>query len=114
MLFNTLKKAKYTYNADYYGYTTRTSADGSITENVYNTFSTKISLALSTTFIGDIIILTDVKLQNAGHILNITDRNGNPVYVDGEWEIKQTQPVVNAMGIIDGYKYKAKIISGDV
>jgi hypothetical protein len=114
MLFNTFRKAKYTYSADYYGYTVVTSADGTVSNNVYTQDPTPIQFALSTTFIGDIVILTDSKLQNKGRIADIEDRNGNSVYVDGEWEIKSTQPIVNAMGIIDGYKYKAKIISGDI
>lgn len=114
MLFNTLKKFKYTYSADYYGYITKTGQDGTTTEKAYDLVATPINLALSTSFIGDIIILTDAKLQNAGVIRNIKDRNDNQVYVDGVWEIKSTQPIVNAVGIIDGYKYKAKIISGDV
>jgi hypothetical protein len=114
MLFNTFRKAKYTYNGDYYGYTVITSADGTVSNNVYIEDPTPIQFALSTTFIGDIVILTDSKLQNKGRIADIKDRNGNSVYVDGEWEIKTTMPIVNAMGIIDGYKYKAKIISGDI
>lgn len=114
MLFNTLRRAKYTYIGDYYGYTTITSADGLVSTNVYATAPTSIQFALSTTFIGDIVILTDSKLQLKGRITDILDRNSNPIYVDGEWEIKSTQPIVNAMGIIDGYKYKAKIISGDI
>jgi 1-aminocyclopropane-1-carboxylate deaminase/D-cysteine desulfhydrase-like pyridoxal-dependent ACC family enzyme len=114
MLFNTLRKAKYTYQGDYYGYTTVTSADGLVSNTVYTTSPIIIQFALSTSFIGDIVILTDSKLQLKGHVADITDRNGNPVYVDGEWEIKSTQPIVNAMGVIDGYKYKAKLISGNV
>jgi hypothetical protein len=114
MLFNTLRTAKYQYTADYYGYTVVTSADGTVSENVYDEVPRQIILALSTSFIGDIIILTDNKLQNKGYISNIKDRNGSDVYVDGLWEIRSTQPIVNALGIIDGYKYKAKIISGDI
>lgn len=114
MLFNTLRKAKYTYLGDYYGYTVLTSADGLVSNNVYASTPTPIQFALSTTFIGDIVILTDSKLQLKGRITDIKDRNDNPIYIDGEWEIKSTQPIVNAMGIIDGYKYKAKIISGDI
>ena len=114
MLFTTFKRAKYNYSGDYYGYTVVTSADGTVSEKRYNEFFTKITFSLSTSFIGDIVILTDSKLQNTGRIQNITDRNGNLVYQDGVWEISQTQPVVNAMGIVEGYKYKAKIISGDI
>lgn len=114
MLFDTLRKAKYNYTADYYGYTKVTSADGSVTENVYTEVPEQIILALSTTFIGDIVILTNSKLQKAGYLANIQDRNGNEIYTEGTWEIKSTQPVVNALGIVEGYKYKAKIISGDV
>ena len=114
MLFTTFKRSKYNYSGDYYGYTMVTSADETVTEKRYNNFFTKITFSLSTSFIGDIVILSDSKLQNSGKIINIVDRNGNEVYQNGEWEIKQTQPVVNAMGIVEGYKYKAKIISGDV
>ncbi len=114
MLFDTLRRAKYNYSADYYAYTKVTSADGSVTENIYDEVPQPIILALSTTFVGDIVILTNSKLQKAGYLANIQDRNGNEVYIDGTWEIKSTQPVVNALGIVEGYKYKAKIISGDI
>jgi hypothetical protein len=114
MLFNTLSKSKYNYSGDYYGYTKVTSADGSVTENVYDEVPQQFKMSLSTSFIGDIIILTDSKLQQAGYISNITDRNGAEIYTDGLWEIRSTQPLVNALGIVEGYKYKAKIISGNV
>jgi hypothetical protein len=114
MLFDTLRRAKYNYTADYYGYRRVTSADGTVTENIYETIPSPIILALSTTFIGDIVILTNSKLQKAGYLANIRDRNGNEIYDEGQWEIKSTQPVVNALGFVEGYKYKAKIISGDV
>lgn len=114
MLFTTFKKSKYNYSGDYYGFTTITSEDGTVTEKRYNDYFTKITFSLSTSFIGDIVILSDSKLQNTGRITNIVDRNGKEVYQNGEWEVKQTQPVVNAMGIVEGYKYKAKIISGDI
>ena len=86
MLFNTLRRAKYTYIGDYYGYTTITSADGLVSSNVYATAPTSIQFALSTSFVGDIVILTDSKLQLKGRITDILDRNNNPIYVDGEWE----------------------------
>ena len=114
MLFDTLRRAKYNYTAEYYGYKKVTSADGLVTENIYNEVPERIILALSTTFTGDIVILTGSKLQKAGYVANIQDRNGIEIYVDGQWEIKSTQPVVNALGIVEGYKYKAKIISGDI
>lgn len=114
MLFDTIRRSKYNYSANYYGYTVVTSADGSVTENIYTEVPEQINLALSTTFIGDIIILTNSKLQKAGYLTDILDRNGNEIYLNGKWEIKSTQPVVNALGIVEGYKYKAKIISGDI
>lgn len=114
MLFDTLRRAKYNYSADYYGYRKVTSADGTTTENIYNEVPESIILSLSTTFIGDIVVLTGSKLQKSGYLANIQDRNGNEIYTEGTWEIKSTQPVVNALGIVEGYKYKAKIISGDV
>lgn len=114
MLFDTFKRTKYNYTGDYFGYKKVTSADGLVTENVYDEVPQEFKMALSTTYIGDIVILTDFKLQQAGYIDNITDRNGVQIYTDGLWEIKSTQPVLNALGIVEGYKYKAKIISGNI
>lgn len=109
MLFNTVNN--YRYTVDTYGYTTITNADGS-TSNIYSTNPTVISCALSTSFIGDIIILSKSRLQKAALLRNIQDRQGTLVFENGVWEISQIQPLVNAAGLTEGYKYKAKIIAG--
>lgn len=114
MLFNTFRKAKYNYTAEYYGYTLVTSADGTVTTREYVTIPTGILMGLSTSFIGDLIILTDQKMQINGYLKNVLDRNGKEIYVDGIWQITSTQPVLNALGIVEGYKYKAKLIDGEV
>lgn len=112
MLFNTYKN--YPYTADYYSYTLITSADGTVTERRYTIVPQRINVSVSTSFIGDLIITSTSKLQNAGQLSNLLDRNGNPVYSNSVWEIKSTQPVVNPIGFVQGYKYKAKLISGDI
>jgi hypothetical protein len=113
MLFDSLKKIKYQYSGDYYGYQVKTEIDTS-TINQYYEVPISFRCALSTSFIGDLVILSDTKLQIKGRIKNVVDRNGNEIYINGDWEISSTQPVLNAMGLVDGYKYKAKIISGDI
>lgn len=112
MLFNTVKNKNYT--VDYRGYTTRTTADGVVTEKVYATIGTPIRVQISTSFTGSLIILADEKLQLNGYLENLADRNGNLVYEDALWKISSTQPVVNAVGLVEGYKYKATIISGNI
>lgn len=112
MLFNTVKNRNYT--VDYRGYTIITSADGTVTERRYATVPTTIKVQISTSFTGDLIILADDKLQLNGYLENLIDRNGNSVYDDAQWTISSTQPVVNAVGLVEGYKYKAKITSGNI
>lgn len=111
MIFNGIKN--YYYSADYYGYEEITSADGSVTEKVYTEVPEQFKLALTTSFIGDLIILASKKLQIDGLIGNLLDKNGEEVFVDGVWQIKQTQPILNALGFSEGFKYKAKILSGN-
>ena len=112
MLFNTVKNRNYT--VDYRGYTTITTADGLVTQKVYAVNPTTIRVQISTSFTGDLIILADEKLQLNGYLNNLVDRNDNSVYENATWEITSTQPVVNAVGLVEGYKYKARIISGNV
>jgi hypothetical protein len=111
MLFNSIKN--YYYTADYYSYKEVTSADGSVTERVYVEAPESFRLAVTTSFIGDLVILTDSKLQIDGYVSNLLDKNGQEVFIEGLWKITQTQPVLNALGFAEGFKYKAKILSGN-
>ena len=112
MLFNAYKS--YPYTADYFSYTLITSADGTVTEKRYAISPVEIKANISTTYNGDLVIITKEKLQKSGYIANVTDRNGNQIYQNGVWEITQTMPATLAVGVISSYKYKAKIISGDI
>jgi len=112
MLFNTVKNRNYT--VDYRGYTTITSADGVVTEKRYALVGTPVRVQISTSFTGTLIILADEKLQLDGYLENLVDRNGTAVYDGALWRISSTQPVVNAVGLVEGYKYKANIISGNI
>lgn len=112
MLFNTVKNRNYT--VDYRGYTTVTSADGVVTEKRYDLVGTPIRVQISTSFTGSLILLADEKLQLDGYLENLVDRNGTAVYEGALWKISSTQPVVNAVGLVEGYKYKATILSGNI
>lgn len=111
MLFNAINQYKYV--ADTYGYTVVNNPDGT-TSNLYSTTPVAVQIGLSTTFVGDVLISSKTKLQRATLIRNIRDRQGSLVYQNGVWEIYQTQPILNAAGITEGYRYKARLISGDV
>jgi uncharacterized glyoxalase superfamily metalloenzyme YdcJ len=111
MLFNTVKNRNYTVEVQ--GYREVTSADGLVTQKVYDIATTTVPVAISTSFIGDLNILADVKFQKDAYLLELKDRNENELYPEAIWIITQTQPVVNAVGLVEGYKYKAKILTGN-
>ncbi len=112
MLFNAYKA--YKYSADYYGYVEITSADGTVTERRYSTVPLEIKITVSTSFIGNLILMTKQKLQFAGRLANVRDKNGNPIYEDGVWEIDQTMPITSPVGLVEGYKYRAFLIEGAI
>lgn len=104
----------YPYTGDYYGYTLVTSADGTVTERQYVTFPDEVKLSLSVNLLGDLIIESETKFQINSYLKNIVDRNGEQIYDDGEWEIYQTAPLLSGLGTKEGYKYKARIIAGNI
>lgn len=112
MLFNIYKT--YPYTVDYYSYTIITSADGTVTTKRYATIPEQIKVSVTTSYIGDLIIFTNKKLQFEGKLKNIVDKNGNQIYDNGEWQITQTQPMTSAVGLVTGYRYKAELIAGNV
>lgn len=111
MLFNTVKNRNYTVEVQ--GYREVTSADGTVTQKIYDVATTTVPVSISTSFIGDLNILADVKFQKDAYLLELKDRNENELYPEAIWIITQTQPVVNAVGLVEGYKYKAKILTGN-
>jgi hypothetical protein len=112
MKSNTTKE--YPYTGNYYGYSLVTSADGTVTERVYNNYFTQVKLALSVNLLGELVIESSDKMQLNGYLKNVVDRNGDEIYLDGEWQIFQTAPLLGPLGIKGGYKYRARIISGNI
>lgn len=112
MKANTTKQ--YLYTGDLYGYTQVTSADGLVTENVYVTVPTQVSLALSVNLLGELVIESESKMQINSYVKNIVDANGDEVYTNGEWQIIQTAPLLGPMGLKAGYRYRAIIIAGAI
>jgi hypothetical protein len=112
MKANTTKQ--YPYTGDLYGYTQVTSADGTVTTNVYTQDPTPVSLALSVNLLGDLVIESESKMQLNAYLENIVDANGEEIYQGGQWEIFQTAPLLGPMGLKAGYRYRARIISGNI
>jgi len=112
MKANTTKQ--YPYTGDLYGYTQVTSADGTVTTDVYTQDPTPVSLALSVNLLGDLVIESESKMQLNAYLENIIDANGEQIYVDGQWQIFQTAPLLGPMGLKAGYRYRARIISGNI
>lgn len=105
---------EYPYTGDYYSYTLVTSADGTVTEKRFVENPEEVKLSLSVSLIGELIIDSESKMQKNSQVENIRDRNGEPIYEGGVWQIIQTAPILSPLGTKEGYKYRAIIISGDI
>jgi hypothetical protein len=105
---------QYPYTGDYYSYTLVTSADGTVTERRYATIPTEVRLSLSVNLLGELVIDSETKMQLAGRLKNIVDRNGEKIYDAGEWDIVQTMPVLSGLGTKEGYRYRARLIAGNI
>lgn len=112
MKSNTTKE--YHFTGDYYSYIQITSEDGTVTTNQYTTVPAQVKLAVSVNITGDLLIDSESKMQINGYIFNVRDRAGEEIYEGGQWQIVQTQPIIDPLGYKDGYRYRAKIIAGDV
>jgi hypothetical protein len=105
---------QYPYTGDYYSYTLITSADGTVTERRYATIPTEVKLSLSVNLLGELVIDSETKMQLAGKLKNIVDRNSESIYQNGEWDIVQTMPVLSGLGTKEGYRYRARLIAGNI
>lgn len=105
---------QYLYSADLYGYILVTSADGTVTQREYDVAPTQVKLALSVNLLGDLVIDSLTKMQINAYLRNVRDRNNTPIYTDGVWEIYQTAPLLSGIGTVEGYRYRARLIAGDV
>ena len=105
---------QYPYTGDYYSYTLVTSADGTVTERRYATIPTEVRLSLSVNLLGDLVIESESKFQINSYLKNVVDRNGEQIYIDGVWEIYQTAPLLSGLGTKEGYRYRARLINGQI
>lgn len=105
---------QYPYTGDLYGYRLVTSADGTVTQREYDVVPTQVKLSLSVNLIGELVIESQTKMQVNAYLKNIVDRNSTQIYQDGVWEIYQTAPLLSGIGTVEGFRYRAQLISGDV
>lgn len=108
-----LAAKSYPYTANYFGYTTFTNEDGVVVKQ-YNSTPTSVKLALSVNILGELVIDSESKMQFEGRLVDVVDKNGDEIYIDGEWEIRQTMPILSPLGIKEGYRYRARIIAGAI
>jgi hypothetical protein len=112
MKANTTKQ--YPYLGDYYGYTVVTSADGTVSNNVYTTVPTPVTMILSVNLLGELVIESKTKMQLNSYLKNIVDANNEEIYTGGQWKITRTAPYLGPMGLKDGYQYRAILIDGQI
>jgi hypothetical protein len=112
MKTNTTKQ--YQYKGDLYGYTIVTSADGTVTENVYDEIPIEVAMALRVNLLGELVIDSLSKMQLNANITNVLDANGEEIYVGGLWRITRTAPILGPLGLKAGYEYRANLIDGQI
>ena len=112
MKANTTKQ--YPYTGDLYGYTVVTSADGSVTENVYDEIASQVKMRLSVNLLGELVIESQSKMQLNAYLSNVVDANGDEIYLGGQWKVTRTAPFLGPMGLKDGYQYRASLIDGQI
>jgi hypothetical protein len=112
MKYNTTKQ--YLYTGSYFGYVLTTSADGTVTQRDYNVVGTPVALSLTVNLLGELVIESQAKMQLNSYIKSIKDINDEEIYVDGVWQVTQTAPILGPGGIKGGYKYRAKLIEGQI
>ncbi len=106
---------QYHYTGDYYGYVVIANPnDPDQTSRQYATVPTKVKMSLSVNLLGELVIDSETKMQLAGRLKNIVDRNGEKIYDAGEWDIVQTMPVLSGLGTKEGYRYRARLIAGAI
>jgi hypothetical protein len=105
---------QYPFTGELYGYILVTSADGTITTKQYDVVPDQVTMALSVNLLGELVIESETKMQISAYVKNIRDKNGEEIYTAGEWQITQTAPLLNPLGLKEGYKYKATLIAGEV
>jgi hypothetical protein len=107
MKLNTTKQ--YNLSVDYYTFIDTPS--GNTTVRTYS-LDSNIKVSTSGNIIGNLIILADEVLLLGGRLQNLLDRSGAEILPGAVWQITTVQPVINALGLLDGYKYKATAVSG--
>lgn len=105
---------EYTFTGNLFKYRLVTSADGTVTNKEYDVVPTEVTMSLSVSLIGELLIDSTYKMQKNAIVTDIKDRNGDEIYEDGVWEIIQTAPLISPLGTKEGYKYRAIILRGDV
>lgn len=104
----------YLYSGDHYSYRLITSADGTVTTREYSASPQTVFMSLSVNLLGDLVIESQTKMQINSYLRNVRDRNNTPIYQDGVWEIIQTAPLLSGLGTVEGYRYRATIIEGNI
>lgn len=98
---------QYHQTVDYYTFVDTPS--GNTTIRTYS-LDSNIKLSVSGNLIGDLVIYSDKQMVLEGQLRNLKDRSGNAAMPNAIWQITQVSPVINGLGLFDGYKYKARLV----
>lgn len=95
---------KYYYTVDVYNYTEATQQDGTVIRT-YNYLDTR-SIDITTDNTNKIIVRAENPIPKNYSLRNLKDRGGNNVQAGYYWFISSVEPVINALGFVEGYKMK--------
>ena len=110
MLLSAFKSGNYV--GQVYGYTQTTVND--VITPVYAENPTAVRMQINTNLLGELVVYTNQKIQINSKIKSIVDRSNNQIYQNAVWQVTQTQPVLNSLGFTEGYKYRARLIEGNI
>jgi hypothetical protein len=95
---------KYYYTVDVYDYTETTNVNGDIVRQ-YDYLDTR-NIDITTDNTNKIIIRAELPITKNYQLRNLKDRGGNDVQPGYWWFVSSVEPVINALGFIEGYKMK--------
>jgi hypothetical protein len=95
---------KYYYAVDVYDYDETTDVDGDIVRQ-YAYLETR-NIDITTDNTNKLIVFAENPIPKNYQLRNLKDRGGNDVQAGYFWFINSIEPVINALGFVEGYKMK--------
>lgn len=91
------------FTADVWSYTDTPSGNDTIRTFSY---SETINVNITTDNTTRLIVSADAPITKSYQLRNLKDRTGAPIMAGYYWAVNTNEPIINAFGIVEGYKVK--------